>query len=91
MEFLREVAHLRPRTNLIGAVTRVRHTHRAGRSTASSTSAASSGSTRRSSPLSDAEGAGQMFRVSTLDLANLPRTATARSTSRRTSSARRPT
>src|SRR5918912_2921439 len=26
MEFLREVAHLRPRTNIIGAVTRVRHT-----------------------------------------------------------------
>ncbi len=40
---------------------------------------------------SDAEGAGQMFRVSTLDLANLPRTAErAGSTSRRTSSARRP-
>ena len=35
--------------------------------------AASSGSTRRSSPTSDAEGAGQMFRVSTLDMANLPR------------------
>ena len=49
MEFLREVAHLRPRTNVFGAVTRVRHTiakaiHR------SSTSRASSGSTRRSSP-----------------------------------------
>ncbi len=29
LEFLREVAHLRPRTNVIGAVTRVRHTHRA--------------------------------------------------------------
>ena len=44
------------------------------RSTASSTSTASSGSTRRSSPASDAEGAGALFRVSTLDLANLPRT-----------------
>ena len=30
LEFLREVAHLRPRTNVIGALTRVRHTHRAG-------------------------------------------------------------
>ena len=49
MEYLREVAHLRPRTNVIGAITRVRHTvaqaiHRF------STSTASSGSTRRSSP-----------------------------------------
>jgi hypothetical protein len=73
MEYLREVAHLRPRTNLIGAVTRVR-TRLAQAVHRFFTSAASSGSTRRSSPLSDAEGAGQMFRVSTLDMANLPRT-----------------
>ena len=39
---------------------------------------------------SDAEGAGEMFRVSTLDLANLPRTPTATSTTARTSSAGRP-
>ncbi len=71
-EFLREVAHLRPRTNLFGAVTRIRN--------------CLSQAVHRyfhereycwiSTPIittSDAEGAGQMFRVSTLDLANLPR------------------
>ena len=47
LEYLREFAHLRPRTNLFGAVTRIRHclaqaVHR------SSTSAASTGSARRS-------------------------------------------
>src|SRR5712671_3977882 len=74
LEFLREVAHLRPRTNVIGAATRVRHTvaqaiHRFFH--------------ERdflwvNTPIitaSDAEGAGALFRVSTLDLANLPRTA----------------
>jgi asparaginyl-tRNA synthetase len=73
LEFLREVAHLRPRTNVIGAATRVRHTlaqaiHRFFHArdffwvnTPIITS-------------SDAEGAGELFRVSTLDLANLPRT-----------------
>lgn len=73
MEFLRTVAHLRPRTNTFGAVARVRHTmamaiHRFF--------------DRNQffwvhTPIittSDAEGAGEMFRVSTLDLANLPRT-----------------
>ncbi len=72
MEFLREVAHLRPRTNLIGAVTRVRHTmmmaiHR---------HLSDEGFVWVNTPIitaSDAEGAGDMFRVSTLDLANLPR------------------
>ena len=70
-EFLREVAHLRPRTNVIAAVTRVRHTlaqaihgffHERGFlwvNTPIITAA-------------DAEGAGALFRVSTLDLANLP-------------------
>ncbi|HET6602639.1 MAG TPA: asparagine--tRNA ligase [Xanthomonadaceae bacterium] len=71
LEFLREVAHLRPRTNLFGAVTRIRH--------------AIAQSIHRffdergyywiNTPIvttSDAEGAGQLFRVSTLDLANLP-------------------
>ena len=74
MEFLRDVAHLRPRTNVIGAVTRVRH--------------AIAQSIHRffdergfywiNTPIitaSDAEGAGELFRVSTLDLANLPRDA----------------
>ena len=74
MEFLREVAHLRPRTNVIGAVTRVRHTlaqaiHRFFNE---------NGFFWVNTPIitsSDAEGAGELFRVSTLDLANLPRTA----------------
>ena len=72
MEFLREVAHLRPRTNLFGAVTRVRHTmmmaiHR---------HLTEQGFFWINTPIittSDAEGAGDMFRLSTLDLANLPR------------------
>ena len=72
LEFLREVAHLRPRTNLFGAVTRIRHclaqaVHRYFHE---------QGYYWISTPIittSDAEGAGQMFRVSTLDLANLPR------------------
>ncbi len=72
LEFLREVAHLRPRTNLFGAVTRIRHclaqaVHRFFHER---------GFYWISTPIittSDAEGAGQMFRVSTLDLANLPR------------------
>jgi asparaginyl-tRNA synthetase len=72
MEFLREVAHLRPRTNLFGAVTRVRHTmmmaiHRI---------LTEQGFFWINTPIvttSDAEGAGDMFRLSTLDLANLPR------------------
>jgi asparaginyl-tRNA synthetase len=73
MEYLREVAHLRPRTNIIGAVTRVRHTlaqavHRFFHER---------GFLWIHTPIvtaSDAEGAGQMFRVSTLDAANPPRT-----------------
>ena len=48
LEFLREVAHLRPRTNVIGALTRVRHTI-AKSIHGFSTSKASAGSTRRSS------------------------------------------
>ena len=73
MEYLREVAHLRPRTNIIAAVTRVRHClaqaiHRFFHER---------GFLWIHTPIitaSDAEGAGQMFRVSTLDLAALPRT-----------------
>ena len=72
MEYLRDVAHLRARTNVIGAVTRVRHTiaqaiHRYF---------SNDGFVWVNTPIitaSDAEGAGEMFRVSTLDLANLPR------------------
>jgi asparaginyl-tRNA synthetase len=72
LEYLREVAHLRPRTNTFGAVSRVRqtvahaihhyfHTH---------------GFCWVNTPIitaSDCEGAGQMFRVSTLDAVNPPR------------------
>ena len=73
LEFLRDVAHLRPRTNVIGAVTRVRHTiaqsiHRFFHDR---------GFVWVNTPIitsSDAEGAGELFRVSTLDLMNLPRT-----------------
>ncbi|GGW75055.1 asparagine--tRNA ligase [Alteromonas halophila] len=72
IEYLREFAHLRPRTNVIGAVTRIRnclsqalhrffHEH---------------GYYWISTPVitaSDTEGAGELFRVSTLDMMNLPR------------------
>ncbi|MCE5234056.1 MAG: asparagine--tRNA ligase [Mizugakiibacter sp.] len=74
LEFLREVAHLRPRTNLFGAVARVRHTLAA----AVHRFFHERGFLWINTPIittSDAEGAGQMFRVSTLDLANLPRDA----------------
>ncbi|MGV6989324.1 asparagine--tRNA ligase [Testudinibacter sp. P80/BLE/0925] len=72
VEYLREVAHLRPRTNLIGAVARVRHClaqaiHRFFHE---------QGFYWVATPIitaSDTEGAGEMFRVSTLDLENLPR------------------
>lgn len=73
LEYLREVAHLRPRTNTISAVTRVRHClaqaiHRFFHE---------QGFFWIHTPIitaSDCEGAGEMFRVSTLDLVNLPRT-----------------
>ena len=72
-EYLREVAHLRVRTNTFGAVARVRHRlaiaiHRYFDE---------HGFYWVHTPIltaSDAEGAGELFRVSTLDLANLPRT-----------------
>src|SRR5205085_2352166 len=72
LEFLREVAHLRPRTNVIAATTRVRHTlaqaiHRFF---------SEQGFFWVNTPIitaADAEGAGALFRVSTLDLANIPR------------------
>jgi asparaginyl-tRNA synthetase len=73
MEFLREVAHLRPRTNVIGAATRVRHTL----AKAIHQFFDENGFFWVNTPIitaSDAEGAGALFRVSTLDLANLPQT-----------------
>ena len=71
IEYLREHAHLRPRTNIIGAVARVRNclsqaVHRFFHE---------QGYNWLSTPIitaNDAEGAGEMFRVSTLDTANLP-------------------
>jgi asparaginyl-tRNA synthetase len=73
IEYLREHAHLRPRTNLIGSVTRVRNCL----SHALHNFFYERGFNWISTPIitgSDCEGAGEMFRVSTLDLENLPRT-----------------
>ncbi len=72
-EFLREVAHLRPRTNLFGAVSRVRHTI----ANAIHRYFDENGYFWVNTPIittSDTEGAGEMFRVSTLDAMNPPRT-----------------
>ena len=72
IEYLREVAHLRPRTNIIGAVARVRHCL----AQAIRRFFLEQGFYWVATPLitaSDTEGAGEMFRVSTLDLENLPR------------------
>src|ERR1700756_663628 len=73
LEFLREVAHLRPRTNVIGAATRVRHTLAQAVHQFSDDNGFLWVNTPIITP-SDAEGGGALFRVSTLDLANLPRT-----------------
>lgn len=72
MEFLREIAHLRPRTNTFGAVLRIRH-HMA---MAIHTFFHQKGFFYLHTPIitaSDAEGAGQMFQVTTLDVSNPPR------------------
>jgi asparaginyl-tRNA synthetase len=72
LEFLREVAHLRPRTNTFGAVARVRHTM----AQAIHRYLHEHGFVWVNTPIittSDCEGAGHLFRVSTLDLANLPK------------------
>ena len=73
LEFLREKAHLRMRTNTFGAVFRIRH-HLAY---AVHKFFNDRGFFYLNTPLitaSDAEGAGEMFQVTTLDLNNLPRT-----------------
>ncbi len=73
LEYLREQAHLRVRTNTFGAVARVRH-HAAQ---AIHRFFHEEGFFWVNTPIitaSDAEGAGQMFRVSTLDALNPPRT-----------------
>ena len=72
-EYLRSQAHLRPRTNAIGAVTRVRNTL----ANAIHNYFYSNGYHWVNTPIitaSDCEGAGEMMRVSTLDLMNLPKT-----------------
>lgn len=73
MEFLREIAHLRPRTNTFGAVLRIRH----AMAYAIHKYFNDKGFFYIHAPIitgSDAEGAGAMFRVTTLDLESLPRT-----------------
>ncbi|GLS84684.1 asparagine--tRNA ligase [Paraferrimonas haliotis] len=73
IEHLRDVAHLRPRTNIIGSVMRVRNCL----SQALHRFFHEQGYLWVSTPIltaSDTEGAGEMFRVSTLDMNNLPRT-----------------
>ncbi len=71
-EFLREQAHLRPRTNTFGAVSRIRHSA----AMAIHRFFTDEGFVWVNTPIitaSDAEGAGQMFRVSTLEMAKPPR------------------
>lgn len=73
LEFLRSIAHLRPRTNTLGAIARVRNAV----AFATHCYYQNLGFLYLQSPIitaSDCEGAGQMFRVSTLDLENLPKT-----------------
>ncbi|MCH3908510.1 MAG: asparagine--tRNA ligase [Sphaerochaeta sp.] len=73
LEYLRDIAHLRSRTNTIGAVARVRNTlayatHRFFQE---------NGFVYVNTPIisaSDAEGAGEQFTVTTLDLRNVPKT-----------------
>ena len=72
MGFLREIAHLRPRTNTFGAVLRIRH----AMAFAIHKFFNDKGFCYLHTPLitaSDAEGAGAMFQVTTLDLENTPR------------------
>jgi asparaginyl-tRNA synthetase len=71
LEFLRSIAHLRPRTNTFGAVARVRN----AMSFAIHKFFNERGFILLHSPIisgSDCEGAGEMFKVTTLDLENLP-------------------
>lgn len=72
VEYLREYAHLRPRTNLMGAVMRIRNTL----AMAIHTFFQERGFMWVSTPLitaSDCEGAGEMFTVTNFDLDNLPK------------------
>jgi len=72
MEFLREIGHLRPRTNTFGCVFRIRH----AMAFAIHKFFNDKGFFYLHTPIvtaSDAEGAGAMFQVTTLDLNNIPR------------------
>ncbi len=72
MEFLREIAHLRPRTNTFGCVLRIRH----AMAFAIHNYFNSKGFYYLHTPLitaSDCEGAGAMFQVTTMDLNNVPK------------------
>lgn len=74
MEYLREIAHLRPRTNYFGCVLRLRH----AMSYAIHTYFHNHGYFYMHTPIitaSDAEGAGAMFTVTTMDLNNVPKNA----------------
>lgn len=73
IEYLREIGHLRARTNLIGAVMRVRNTLAYGVHEFFQ----KNDFVYVNTPListSDCEGAGEMFQVTTLDLNNVPKT-----------------
>ncbi|MBO0929988.1 asparagine--tRNA ligase [Fibrella aquatilis] len=73
LEFLREIAHLRPRTNTFSAILRIRH----ALAFAVHKYYNDNGFFYLNTPIitaSDAEGAGEMFRVSTLDPLNPPKT-----------------
>lgn len=75
LEFLRTIAHLRPRTNTIGAVMRVRNTL----AYATHQFFQGRGFLYLNTPIitgADCEGAGEMFQVTTLDVTNPPKTAT---------------
>ena len=72
LEFLRTIAHLRPRTNTFGAVLRIRH----AMAFAIHKYINDKGFVYLHTPVitaSDCEGAGEMFQVTTLDLNNPPR------------------
>ena len=73
LEFLRDIAYLRPRTNTFGAIFRIRH----AMAYAIHKYFNDKGFYYLHTPLitaSDCEGAGAMFQVTTLDMNNLPRT-----------------
>lgn len=75
LEFLREIAHLRPRTNTFGAILRIRHAMAYGIHKFFN----DKGFVYVHAPIitaSDAEGAGEMFKVTTLDLNHVPKTET---------------